>query len=55
MGIIYSDGIKKSLTTFKIDNVIEDFNINENNDSLYYGDLYREYNNNNQTQLENQS
>lgn len=47
IGIIYNDGVRKSLTTFKVDDVIEDFELNDNN--LHYGDLYREYNNN-QTQ-----
>lgn len=47
IGIIYNDGVRKSLTTFKVDDVIEDFELNDNN--LHYGDLYREYSNN-QTQ-----
>ena len=44
-GIIYDDGINKSLSILKVDEVITDFetNCNNNNNNLYYGNLYRNY------------
>jgi hypothetical protein len=40
-GVIYNDGIRKTLSLLKIEEVITDFETNNSN--LNYGDLYKEY------------
>ena len=40
LGVIYNDGMRKTLSIFKTDEVITHFETSE--DNLHYGDLYKE-------------